>query len=81
VITGLGLLQGGEAYVTFKPNLVDDQCNIGDESPRKFLQGFPRSIRLLFGRAFAAAGRALGSVTAVTLLPSAALTPPLARSV
>ena len=31
---------GGEAYVTFKPNLIDDQGNIGDESTQKFLQGF-----------------------------------------
>jgi chromate reductase, NAD(P)H dehydrogenase (quinone) len=40
VMVGLGTLQGGEAYVTFKPNLVDDDGNIGDESTRKFLQGF-----------------------------------------
>jgi hypothetical protein len=32
-------LQGGEACVTFKPDLVDDGGNIGDESTRKFLQG------------------------------------------
>ena len=41
VMTGLGMiLLGGEAYVTFKPNLIDDQGNIGDESTQKFLQGF-----------------------------------------
>jgi chromate reductase, NAD(P)H dehydrogenase (quinone) len=41
VMTGLGMiLLGGEAYVTFKPNLIDDQGNIGDESTKAFLQGF-----------------------------------------
>ena len=34
------ILLGGEAYVTFKPNLVDEDGNITDESTRKFLQGF-----------------------------------------
>ena len=38
---GLGMtLQGGEAYVTFKPDLVDDDSNISDEGTRKFLQEF-----------------------------------------
>jgi chromate reductase, NAD(P)H dehydrogenase (quinone) len=41
VMTGLGAtLLGGEAYVTFKPELVDAQGNIPDESTRKFLQSF-----------------------------------------
>src|ERR1700719_1009345 len=41
VMVGLGMiLLGGEAYVTFQPNLVDDEGNIADESTRKFLQGF-----------------------------------------
>lgn len=41
VMTGLGMiLLGGEAYVTFKPNLIDEHGNIGDESTKKFLQGF-----------------------------------------
>src|SRR5580704_17385146 len=41
VMTGLGMtLLGGEAYVTFKPNLIDDHGNIGDEGTQKFLQGF-----------------------------------------
>src|SRR3984957_20432747 len=40
VMVGLGMiLLGGEAYVTFKPNLVDEDGNITDESTRKFLQG------------------------------------------
>jgi chromate reductase len=34
------LLLGGEAYITFKPGLVDEQGNIGDESTKAFLQGF-----------------------------------------
>jgi chromate reductase len=50
VMTGLGMiLQGGEAYVTFKPDLVDDQGNIGDESTRKFLQGFLDQFASLVG--------------------------------
>jgi len=41
VMTGLGMiLLGGEAYITFKPNLIDEHGNIGDESTQKFLQGF-----------------------------------------
>jgi chromate reductase, NAD(P)H dehydrogenase (quinone) len=41
VMVSLGtILLGGEAYVTFKPNLVDDQGNIGDDGTRQFLQGF-----------------------------------------
>jgi chromate reductase len=40
VMTGLGMiLLGGEAYVTFKPNLIDEHGNIGDDSTKKFLQG------------------------------------------
>jgi len=41
VMVSLGtILLGGEAYITFKPNLIDDQSNISDESTRAFLQGF-----------------------------------------
>jgi chromate reductase, NAD(P)H dehydrogenase (quinone) len=41
VMLGLGMtLLGGESYVQFKPNLFDDQGNIGDETTQKFLQGF-----------------------------------------
>jgi len=41
VMLGLGMtLLGGEAYITNKPNLIDDQGNISDESTKKFLQGF-----------------------------------------
>ena len=34
------LVLGGEAYVTFKPGLIDDQGRLTDESTRKFLQAF-----------------------------------------
>jgi chromate reductase len=41
VLLSLGvILLGGEAYVTFKPNLIDEHGAIGDESTEKFLQGF-----------------------------------------
>ncbi len=41
VMTGLGMtLLGGEAYVTFKPNLIDEHGVIGDDSTKAFLQGF-----------------------------------------
>ncbi len=41
VMTGLGMiLLGGEAYVTFKPNLIDEYGNIGDEGTKDFLQDF-----------------------------------------
>ena len=34
------IIQGGDAYVTFKPNLIDDEGTISDDSTWKFLQGF-----------------------------------------
>jgi chromate reductase, NAD(P)H dehydrogenase (quinone) len=34
------LVMGGEAYVTFKPDLVDAAGNVTDESTRTFLRGF-----------------------------------------
>jgi chromate reductase, NAD(P)H dehydrogenase (quinone) len=41
VMVSLGvILLGGEAYVTFKPDLVDTDGNIGDETTRRFLEGF-----------------------------------------
>src|ERR1700686_3698301 len=41
VMLGLGMtLLGGEAYVTFKPNLIDDQGKVSDEGTQKFLQDF-----------------------------------------
>ena len=41
VMLGLGMtLLGGEAYVTNKQGLFDEEGNIGDETTQKFLQGF-----------------------------------------
>jgi chromate reductase, NAD(P)H dehydrogenase (quinone) len=41
VMLGLGMtLLGGEAYITNKQGLFDDEGNIGDENVQKFLQGF-----------------------------------------
>jgi chromate reductase, NAD(P)H dehydrogenase (quinone) len=38
VMAALGMtLLGGEAYITFKPNLIDDQGQIGDDGTRKLL--------------------------------------------
>jgi chromate reductase len=34
------LVMGGEAYVSFKPGLVDEKGEIADESTRGFLRGF-----------------------------------------
>jgi len=34
------ILLGGEAYITFKPDLLDAQGHIADETTKKFLQGF-----------------------------------------
>jgi chromate reductase len=41
VMLGLGMtLLGGESYVTFKPDLIDAQGKVTDETTEKFLQGF-----------------------------------------
>lgn len=51
VMVSLGtFLLGGEAYITFKPNLIDAEGNIGDESTRTFLQGFVDRFAWLVGR-------------------------------
>ena len=51
VMTGLGMtLLGGESYITFKPNLIDDAGNISDENVQKFLQGFVDRFAVLVGR-------------------------------
>jgi chromate reductase len=58
VMLGLGMtLLGGEAYVTFKPNLIDDQGNIGDDSTKNFLQGFVDRFATLVERLSPATGR------------------------
>jgi chromate reductase, NAD(P)H dehydrogenase (quinone) len=41
VMLGLGMtLLGGESYVQFKPNLIDEEGNVADENTKKFLQDF-----------------------------------------
>ena len=51
VMTGLGMiLLGGEAYVTFKPNLIDEDGTIGDEATKKFLQDFVARFAHLVSR-------------------------------
>jgi chromate reductase len=58
VMLGLGMtLLGGEAYVTFKPNLIDDHGNIGDETTQKFLQDFVDRFAGLVARLAPAAER------------------------
>ena len=47
------LVLGGEAYVSFKPGLVDEQNRIGDECTLKFLQGFLDQFASLVGRLLA----------------------------
>ena len=43
-------VMGGEAYVTFKPDLVDDDGNIADDSTRAFLQAFVDQFADLLNR-------------------------------
>ena len=51
VMTGLGMtLLGGEAYVTFKPNLIDEHGAIGDDSTKKFLADFVHCFAHLVSR-------------------------------
>jgi chromate reductase, NAD(P)H dehydrogenase (quinone) len=51
IMVSLGVvLLGGDAYVMFKPELVDDEANIGDESTRAFLKGFVDRFATLVGR-------------------------------
>ncbi|MGO9331482.1 MAG: NADPH-dependent FMN reductase [Steroidobacteraceae bacterium] len=58
VMVSLGvILMGGEAYMTFKPNLIDEHGNIGDESTQKFLQGFVDRFATLVERLAPAAKR------------------------
>lgn len=51
VMTSLGMiLLGGEAFITFKPNLIDNHGAIGDESTEKFLQDFVDRFARLVAR-------------------------------
>jgi chromate reductase, NAD(P)H dehydrogenase (quinone) len=44
------LLAGGEAYLQFKPDLIDGNDNITDEGTRTFLQGFVDQFFALVAR-------------------------------
>ena len=48
------LVMGGEAYLSFKPGLIDDDGNIADDGTRGFLQAFVDQFADLVAR-FAAA--------------------------
>jgi chromate reductase len=48
------LLSGGEAYVQFKPELIDGENTITDEGTRGFLQGFVDQFLALVPRTAAA---------------------------
>jgi chromate reductase, NAD(P)H dehydrogenase (quinone) len=51
ILVSLGaILLGGEAYVTFKPNLIDEHGNISDENTQKFLQSFVDRFATLIER-------------------------------
>jgi chromate reductase len=51
VLGDLGaLVLGGEAYVTFKPDLIDDAGTVADESTRQFLQAFVATFVALLAR-------------------------------
>jgi chromate reductase len=43
-------IMGGEAYVAFKPDLIDAAGNVSDESTRKFLKGFVGNFAAFAGR-------------------------------
>jgi chromate reductase len=59
VMLGLGMtLLGGESYIQFKPDLIDDHGNIADESTRNFLQGFVDRFATLVGKLKPVAARA-----------------------
>jgi chromate reductase, NAD(P)H dehydrogenase (quinone) len=51
VLGNLGVLvMGGEAYVSFKPGLIDADGAIADDSTRKFLAGFVDQFATLVAR-------------------------------
>ena len=51
VLGDLGVLvMGGEAYVAFKPGLIDDANSITDEGTRRFLQSFVDQFATLLAR-------------------------------
>jgi chromate reductase len=51
VLGDIGMVvMGGEAYIGFKPGLLDEQHTITDESVRKFLQAFIDQLAALVGK-------------------------------
>jgi chromate reductase, NAD(P)H dehydrogenase (quinone) len=59
VMLGLGMtLLGGESYIQFKPNLVDEAGNVTDENTKTFLQGFIDRFATLVERLAPTAERA-----------------------
>lgn len=49
--SGVGMhVLGGEAYITFKPDLIDAEANVTDESVRKFLKGLIDNFAAFAGR-------------------------------
>ncbi len=48
------LVAGGEAYITFKPDLIAADDSITDESTKAFLQGFVDQLASLIARPIAA---------------------------
>jgi chromate reductase, NAD(P)H dehydrogenase (quinone) len=60
VVLGIlgALVLGGEAYITFKPALIDDAGNIADETTAVFLEGFVDKLASTAARLAPAASRA-----------------------
>jgi chromate reductase len=51
IMVSLGtFLLGGEAYITFKPDLIDAEGTIANEDTRTFLQGFVNRFADLVGK-------------------------------
>ena len=46
------LVMGGEAYISFKPGLVDSNGKITDENTRQILQAFVERFAALLARLF-----------------------------
>jgi chromate reductase, NAD(P)H dehydrogenase (quinone) len=51
VLGDIGMVvMGGEAYISFKPGLIDEQHAIADEGVRKFLKAFVDQLAALTGK-------------------------------
>ena len=58
ILSDLGMVvMGGEAYITFKPGLIDESDTITDESVRTFLKAFIDQLAALAGRLVPAAAQ------------------------